>query len=316
MIEEVSGRSFQDYMKAEVFQPLGMNTSQYGLPHRYEQVMAVPYGAFGEPLARLRYNELSAAGLTTSLRDLAALAAAGLKGPAGAPPGRGILRTQTIELMQSPSAGSRWADRDLFGPSPHYGLGYTVRPAQFAGRNGVGHGGSNRGWESFFQIVPSTGDGIVLMTNSSTGNAVISAVLCSWRKWASGSGASVECPKIDIRSVLPRVYLAKGARAAVDRYRELRRSQPNLYDFSAHQLNSIGYELLRRGDISGGIEIFRLNAEQFPQDWNVHDSLGEALLKAGEEAHAIKSYRRSLDLNPDNDNGRNMLRSLGVQIPQ
>ena len=30
------------------------------------------------------------------------------------------------------------------------------------------------------------------------------------------------------------------------------------------------------------MDLFRLNAEQFPQDWNVHDWLGEAYLKQGD----------------------------------
>jgi CubicO group peptidase (beta-lactamase class C family) len=102
LIESVSGQSFQNYMKTEVFQPLGMKDTWFGLPPDFAQIMALPYGPFVEPLPRLRYNELAAAGLTTTLRDLATLAAAGLKGPHGAPPGRGVLKPQTIELMQTP----------------------------------------------------------------------------------------------------------------------------------------------------------------------------------------------------------------------
>jgi len=314
LIESVSGISFQDYMQAEVFQPLGMQNTWFGLPPDFARIMALPYGPFGEPLPILRYNELAAAGLTTTLRDLAGLAAAGLKGPNGSPPGRGVLKPRNIDIMQTPQPHTRWADRDPYGPNPQYGLGYTVRPEQFAGKAGVGHGGTNRGWESLIQIIPATGDGIVLMTNSSNGAAVISTVLCLWRKWAA-QGATAACPTIDIRAALNSVYIHQGARAAVDRYRELRRDQPDRYDFSVHALNSMGYDVMRRGDLAGAIEIFKLNAEQFPRDWNVYDSLGEALLKAGDKPHAIESYRKSVELNPNNDNGRQVLSSLGASIP-
>ncbi|MGB6687818.1 MAG: tetratricopeptide repeat protein [Terracidiphilus sp.] len=66
------------------------------------------------------------------------------------------------------------------------------------------------------------------------------------------------------------------------------------------------------GDVAGAIEIFKLNVDQFPQEWNVYDSLGEAYLKLGSKADAIKNYKRSLELNPNNDNGRGVLKSLGV----
>jgi TolA-binding protein len=72
--------------------------------------------------------------------------------------------------------------------------------------------------------------------------------------------------------------------------------------------------LLRKGDLMGAIEIFRLNVEQFPQDANVYDSLGEAFLKQGDKAHAIENYRKSLDLNPHNDNAREVLAKLGVSL--
>ena len=76
----------------------------------------------------------------------------------------------------------------------------------------------------------------------------------------------------------------------------------------------MGYAILRRGDKGAAVEIFKLNAEQFPRDWNVYDSLGEALLAAGDKPHAIESYRKSVKLNPQNDNGRNVLKSLGAAI--
>jgi CubicO group peptidase (beta-lactamase class C family) len=314
LIEDVSGQSFQDYVKANVFQPLHMSKSQYGLPPRFQDVMAIPYDGLGTALPIRRYNELSAAGLTTTLRDLATFAAAGLNGQAGEPAGRGVLRQQTIALMQSPAPATRWADRDPYGPDPQYGFGYTVRPEQFQGKVGIGHGGSNSGWESFFQLVPATGDGIVIMTNSSNGSAVISSLLCSWRKWAAGQSANVECPTIDIRAVLHGVYRSSGAKAAVARYRELRRDSPDKYNFAVWQLNSMGYELLRKGDTPGALDLFRLNVEEFPQDANVYDSLGEAYLKQGDKTRAIENYKKSLDLNPQNDNARNVLKKLEVPI--
>jgi CubicO group peptidase (beta-lactamase class C family) len=311
LVEEVSGQRFQDYMRANVFQRLQMSNSQYGLPSKFRQVMATPYDGLGNAIPILRYNELSAAGLTTTLRDLAKFAAAGLRGPAGEAAGRGVVKEQSIAQMQSPAPNSQWADRDPFGPAPQYGFGYTVRPAQFVGKVGIGHGGSNSGWESFYQIVPSTGDGIVIMTNSSNGGAFIASLLCSWRRWGAGN-TQVGCPNIDIRAVLYGTYRLKGVKEAIVQYRELRRNEPDKYDFGVLQLNSMGYELLRKGDTKSAVEIFRLNVEQFPTDANVYDSLGEAYLKQGDKALAAENYKKSLDLNPQNENARDVLKKLAV----
>jgi CubicO group peptidase (beta-lactamase class C family) len=311
LIEEVSGERFQDYMSANIFRPLHMSNSQYGLPPKFQQVMATPYDGLGTAIPILRYNELSAAGLTTTVGDLAKFATAGLRGPAGEAAGRGVVKESSMAQMQSPAPNSQWADRDPFGPEPQYGFGYTVRPAQFVGKVGIGHGGSNSGWESFYQIVPSTGDGIVIMTNSSNGGTFIASLLCSWRRWGAGN-TQVECPKIDILPVLYGTYRSKGVKEAIARYRELRQNAPNKYDFGVMQLNSMGYGLLRKGDTNGALEVFRLNVEQFPSDANVYDSLGEAYLKQGDKPLAIENYRKSLELNLQNENARDVLKKLEV----
>ena len=312
VIEEKSGQPYSTYMDSQIFRPLRMSHTQYGLPGDFEKTMAKPYDALERPLPILRYNELAAAGLTTSIHDLAIFAAAGLKDRTGSDPGRGLIKAETAREMQSPKPNTKWADEDPFGPNPQYGYGYAVRPDQFRDETGVGHGGTNNGWESLLQIIPSTGDGIVIMTNSSNGSAVIASILCDWRQWAAGEGKKPSCPTIEARIPLLRAYRSGGAAELVSLYRRLRQNERKNYDFSSNELNSLGYQVMRMGDTAGAVEIFKLNVEQFPQEWNVYDSLGEAYLKLGNKSEAITNYKKSLDLNPKNENGRDVLKSLGV----
>ena len=95
-------------------------------------------------------------------------------------------------------------------------------------------------------------------------------------------------------------------------HRRLRQNDITKYDFSSHELNSLGYQVMRMGDVAGAVEIFKLNVEQFPKERNAYDSLGEAYLKFGNKADAIRNYEKSLELNPGYDSGRDALKSLGV----
>jgi tetratricopeptide (TPR) repeat protein len=115
-----------------------------------------------------------------------------------------------------------------------------------------------------------------------------------------------------IEAVLDTVIAAHGVEQARRLYYDLLRSEPQEYNFSEPQLNRIGYRLLRSDRAMQAIEIFRLNAERFPLSSNVYDSLGEAYMAAGDHARAIESYRRSLELDPANDNAVEMLRRLGA----
>jgi hypothetical protein len=75
-------------------------------------------------------------------------------------------------------------------------------------------------------------------------------------------------------------------------------------------INRIGYRILRAGLPGLAIVAFRHNVERFPASYNVYDSLGEAYLEAGEDEKALANYRRSLELNPRNENAMMKLEEL------
>jgi Flp pilus assembly protein TadD len=80
--------------------------------------------------------------------------------------------------------------------------------------------------------------------------------------------------------------------------------------FLKFDLNAFGYYRLCKNMINEALSVFKINASQYPTSANTHDSLGEAYLKAGQKDEAITSYRKSLDLNPGNDNARAVLQTL------
>ena len=116
-----------------------------------------------------------------------------------------------------------------------------------------------------------------------------------------------------INTPLRRTLRERGAEAAVAQYRELRKSQPNRYDFAEPELNALGYELLFTGRVKEAVEIFKLNVEMYPQGFNTYDSLAEGYLAAGARELAIKNYRRSLELNPQNANATAALKRIEQQ---
>ncbi len=65
------------------------------------------------------------------------------------------------------------------------------------------------------------------------------------------------------------------------------------------EVNLYGYSLLGAGKTQEAIEVFKRNAKDHPESWNVHDSLGEALEKAGEKGAAKASYQQALKLVKD-----------------
>jgi len=62
--------------------------------------------------------------------------------------------------------------------------------------------------------------------------------------------------------------------------------------------------------VDDAITIFKLNVAGYPESFNVYDSLGEAYMEKGEKELAIKYYEKSIELNPDNEGGKEKLKEL------
>ncbi len=68
--------------------------------------------------------------------------------------------------------------------------------------------------------------------------------------------------------------------------------------------------LMGNGRLQDAITIFKLNVAEYPQAANPYDSLGEAYMKAGNKELAIWNYRKTLALEPKNQNAVEMLKKL------
>ncbi len=81
---------------------------------------------------------------------------------------------------------------------------------------------------------------------------------------------------------------------------------------SQNTINILGYRLLQKGSFKEALSVFELNVSSFPESWNAYDSLAEGYMKNGDNEKAIISYRKSLELNPQNSNATRMLEKLGT----
>jgi amidohydrolase family protein len=113
-----------------------------------------------------------------------------------------------------------------------------------------------------------------------------------------------------IADAIGHTLMAENVSAAIASYRRLKKERPSDYDFSEKELNALGYQLLNHDRVVDAIEIFKLNVEMYPQGFNAYDSLGEAYLRNSNRELAIKNYKKSLELNPNNKNAIEVLKRL------
>ncbi|TNE70748.1 hypothetical protein EP331_11255 [bacterium] len=82
---------------------------------------------------------------------------------------------------------------------------------------------------------------------------------------------------------------------------------------SEYLVNRVGYAMLQNRDESQrpkALPFFILNTENYPLSFNAFDSLAEAYETLGETKKAINNYKKSLELNPGNENAAKKIKEL------
>jgi uncharacterized membrane protein len=137
--------------------------------------------------------------------------------------------------------------------------------------------------------------------------------------WARNVKAASD-PRQSIAETLSATIASRGIDAAEQQYHDLKTAQANAqgstqattYNFDEVELNRLGYDLLRTKKFADAIRILQLNVEAYPNSSNVYDSLGEAYMDAAQKQLAILNYKKSLELNPKNTNGAQILAKLSA----
>jgi CubicO group peptidase (beta-lactamase class C family) len=124
-------------------------------------------------------------------------------------------------------------------------------------------------------------------------------------------GGATEAKRVTPAELVPFEMLRDGKISdAIQGYRKIQETKPKSVAIDENRLNNLGYVLMREKKLPEAIALFKVNVEFYPKSWNVYDSLGEAYMTAGEKELAITNYKKSIELNPKNTNGVEMLKKL------
>lgn len=163
IIEEVTGVSFETYMKNDILGPLNMNSSTFA-NNIEDENMSSAYGGFNNKIPNYNFTEQAAAGLKTTVKDFSKFILSNFN--------EKLLKKETIDLMHKEVEGG-------------YGLGVLVSKLS-DGTKLISHSGSNIGWKSYYGIIEEKKDGIIIFTNSETGAEILYDISNMWIKYETG----------------------------------------------------------------------------------------------------------------------------------
>ena len=232
--------------------------------------------------------------------------------------GAGAIRSTAVDMLRYLAANMGIEKTDLY-PAMELshksigikegdmtvGLGWITSMVE--GEEIIWHDGGTGGFMSFVGFTKDGKKGVVVLTNSNG--------------FPDDIGFHLLNPKSELRKPIPsiatklnKIIEKEGINAAVKSFEQLKKNKPDKYDFSSSELINLGYKLLQKDKKEEALEIFRINVECYPDDWNANDSYAEALLENNEKEKSIEYYKKSIELNPENTAAIGILKKFGVFI--
>jgi len=293
IIEKVTGKSYEQVLKENILDPVGMKNTGYDHYGTVLSKRAAGYIKTQNGYENAPYLDMTipyaAGSLYSTVEDLFLWDQALY--------GEKILTAASKELMFKPNL-------------ENYGYGFGIRKASLGPSKitvpVIEHNGGINGFST--NIVRLVGDNrlIVLLDNTSQGRYLDGIALGITNILYD---QPYESPKLSIAEAL-RPTALRDVAAAIKQYRDLKASRNREYDFSEGELNTLGYQLLQAKKVAEAIEIFKLNVEAYPNAANTYDSLGEAYLAHGDKELATSNYKKAVELDPKNTNAARIVASL------
>ncbi|HEY5755379.1 MAG TPA: serine hydrolase domain-containing protein [Steroidobacter sp.] len=173
VISRTSGVSYAEFMRKEVFLPLGMTRTSVDIGPGLEPFAATRYGTDGLPIPFYDFDHPGASAVFSSAHDLVRFGMFHLK--AHLPDQKPILSDASIDEMHKRTAGT---------PERGYGIGFAT--SRLNNYDMVAHSGGMGGVHTQMQLFPSEKLAIVVLANSAarlpsqTADRIANKLLPKW----------------------------------------------------------------------------------------------------------------------------------------
>lgn len=297
VISKVSGMTFENYIKENILNPLGMYESSFLNKELSRILLASPHvlgSNFDTEVSSIfPYNRIHAPSSTlcSNVIEMCNYATAYMNH--GNFNGREIIKPETYNAMTKPYA-TAWED---------YKIGFSWFLNEYKDNKIISHSGGDTGFRSNLLILPEAGVAVVNMCNCDYGDmpslskAIVDLII----------GGEVKPLKISIVRTIMKAILESGIEGAKAEFKLIKEKHMDKYNITEGSLNSLGYNLLAIDRIDEAIEILKLAIEEFPNSSNLYDSIGEFYLNKGDKELAAINYKKSIELNPGNMHGISVL---------
>jgi len=180
----------------------------------------------------------------------------------------------------------------------------------------ITHSGGINGFSCNIARIPEDKIYVILLDNTRAGKrggqleAIIDDVLRVWYN------APLSLPKPLVINDVYRKMQATSVEEGILYLKDLKGNKFSAYNFNGfeNELNKLSYKFLGEGKAQSALKVIDYAISEFPESFNVYDTRGEIYFVQKNYAESKKNYQRTLELNPNNDNAKQMLLKIEKAI--
>jgi len=300
LIAKVSGMSFEDYMRQNIFEPLEMNASSFFYKEIPDSLRVSGHVWAMKPITSevYPYNRMHAPSstLNSNVVEMSHYAIAHLH--RGEYKGKRILSDSSYNLL--------WTNSVNLEGKPNVGISWFIEDRH--GVKTVSHSGGDTGFRSYFLLVPERNISVMMVSNYEAFRPI---------DFAYGVLDIIldEEPVTATRQIgleFAEIMNEQGIEKAKEFYKKTSGDsiQRQYYRWDEDAFGYAGYTLLDRKKFPEAIELFKFNLEQFPYSGYAYAHLANAYMRAGNNDLAKLNFTRAAELAPEEEYYKEMLVKL------
>ena len=296
IIETITEKSYEEVLREKIFTPLDMKNSGFYRHRPLIQNMSSGYNKSWGNYFNIDYSDESSAyaagAIYSTVEDLFLWDQA-------------LYTERLLPKKYMDLVFSKHSEASFGG---HYGYGWELVEKSIGNTSEkietICHSGTISGYCALITRIPSSNSSIIFLNNTRRAflNAMTTAIT------GILYDKPYDFPLKPLAKFMTKTTEKEGIEKGILFYKE----HKNLNDYyvSEQELIIEGYKLLHAGNAMDAAAIFKLGTEVFPNKDNPFDSYAEALMELGRNEEAITNYKKSLLLNPENENAKKMLEKL------
>lgn len=289
VVEKLTGKKLEDFMRETVFMPLRMTDSSYVWEKKFDEQGAAAHKYLKSTGQRKGSRGNAAASLKTTAADYARFLMA-IMNETG-------LKKETIREMLESRVKPEKTESIFWGLG--IGLQHTDQKKMYW------HWGDNGNFKAFCAAFKEEKLGVVYFANCYLGLSIAEDLvqMVMGGEYPVISSKLMEYDRYDSLPVqLVRTYVKRGIDEVIQRIKTIQKDPAEKEKVSEKILQGLGSDLQDIGDKDAALKIFQINLEIYPQSFDAHKAMGRAFLEKGDLENAKLCYNKALELKNEKKN--------------